>query len=81
MDLPRCVAREKRPFRNYNLRRMCFLVDTYEQILSHSSPFASKIPDDVREKVEASGLGLLLPWAPQQYILAHAVRNRYTSSH
>ncbi|THG95648.1 hypothetical protein EW026_g6040 [Hermanssonia centrifuga] len=39
-------------------------------ILSHGSPFA-KIPDPIKEKIKASGLGLLSPWSPQQTILAH----------
>ncbi|OCH85811.1 UDP-Glycosyltransferase/glycogen phosphorylase [Obba rivulosa] len=39
-------------------------------IMSHASPLAA-VPDAVRQKVEASGLGLLSPWSPQQTILAH----------
>ncbi|OCH85798.1 UDP-Glycosyltransferase/glycogen phosphorylase [Obba rivulosa] len=39
-------------------------------IMSHASPLAV-VPDAVRQKVEASGLGLLSPWSPQQTILAH----------
>ncbi|GJE99108.1 glycosyltransferase family 1 protein [Phanerochaete sordida] len=39
-------------------------------ILSHASPFA-QIPDEVAQKVKASALGMLTPWAPQQTILEH----------
>ncbi|PSR79623.1 hypothetical protein PHLCEN_2v6924 [Hermanssonia centrifuga] len=41
-------------------------------IMSHGSPVA-QVPDSVKEKVKASGLGLLSPWSPQQAILAHSV--------
>ncbi|KAF8067710.1 UDP-Glycosyltransferase/glycogen phosphorylase [Lyophyllum atratum] len=39
-------------------------------ILSHASPF-STIPTELSEKVQASGLGLLTTWSPQQFILNH----------
>ncbi|PSR79622.1 hypothetical protein PHLCEN_2v6923 [Hermanssonia centrifuga] len=39
-------------------------------IMSHGSPFA-QVPDSVKEKVNAFGLGVLSPWSPQQAILAH----------
>ncbi|KAI0644656.1 UDP-Glycosyltransferase/glycogen phosphorylase [Trametes meyenii] len=41
-------------------------------ILSHGSPFAT-VPDEIREKVEKYGKGLLSPWSPQQTILEHPV--------
>ncbi|PIL34101.1 hypothetical protein GSI_03812 [Ganoderma sinense ZZ0214-1] len=40
-------------------------------ILSHASPFAAKIPDEIQEKVKAYGKGFLSPWTPQQLILDH----------
>ena len=43
------------------------------KIFSHASPFAV-IPEAVKVKIEASGMGLLSPWSPQQYILSHPVR-------
>nr|VWP02307.1 Trihydroxynaphthalene reductase (EC (T3HN reductase) [Ganoderma boninense] len=42
-------------------------------ILSHASPFAAKIPDEIQEKVKAYGKGFLSPWTPQQLILDHPV--------
>ncbi|KAF9486600.1 UDP-Glycosyltransferase/glycogen phosphorylase [Pholiota conissans] len=39
-------------------------------IFCHASPFAN-ISEEIRKKVEASGLGLLTKWAPQQYVLTH----------
>ncbi|KAF8528528.1 hypothetical protein BU17DRAFT_80976 [Hysterangium stoloniferum] len=39
-------------------------------ILAHASPMAV-IPPEVSAKVEASGLGLLSPWTPQELILKH----------
>ena len=46
---------------------------TVAKIFSHASPFAS-VPDSMKRKVEASGLGYMSPWSPQQYILSHPVR-------
>lgn len=43
--------------------------------MAHASPWA-KVPDDVRAKVEASKIGLLTPWAPQQVILNNPVRSQ-----
>ncbi|KAJ7265620.1 hypothetical protein C8J57DRAFT_390312 [Mycena rebaudengoi] len=40
-------------------------------ILSHASPFAVVSPA-LSAKVAASGLGMLTPWCPQQFILNHA---------
>ncbi|OSD01251.1 glycosyltransferase family 1 protein [Trametes coccinea BRFM310] len=40
-------------------------------ILSHASPFAGAIPEDVLNKVKAYGKGLLSQWSPQQTILEH----------
>ncbi|KAM5530918.1 hypothetical protein V8D89_015408 [Ganoderma adspersum] len=40
-------------------------------ILSHASPFAANIPDDIQQKVKAYGKGFLSPWTPQQLILDH----------
>ncbi|EKM61882.1 glycosyltransferase family 1 protein [Phanerochaete carnosa HHB-10118-sp] len=41
-------------------------------ILSHASPWA-KVPDEISEKIKASGLGFLTTWAPQQTVLEHPV--------
>ncbi|TBU44934.1 UDP-Glycosyltransferase/glycogen phosphorylase [Dichomitus squalens] len=40
-------------------------------IMSHASPFAGPIPDEIKEKVKAYGKGILSPWTPQQLILDH----------
>ncbi|KAJ7242108.1 UDP-Glycosyltransferase/glycogen phosphorylase [Mycena rebaudengoi] len=40
-------------------------------ILAHASPFAVVSPA-LSAKVKASGLGMLTPWCPQQFILNHA---------
>ncbi|KAL7281193.1 hypothetical protein ACG7TL_004501 [Trametes sanguinea] len=40
-------------------------------ILSHASPFAGVLPDDIVNKVKAYGKGLLSQWSPQQTILEH----------
>ncbi|KAJ3006283.1 hypothetical protein NUW54_g3995 [Trametes sanguinea] len=40
-------------------------------ILSHASPFAGAIPDEIVDKVKAYGKGLLSQWSPQQTILEH----------
>ncbi|KAI5117422.1 hypothetical protein M0805_004053 [Coniferiporia weirii] len=39
-------------------------------LFSHASPF-SVVPEEVKEKVKASGLGFMSPWLPQQMILHH----------
>ncbi|KAJ7047239.1 UDP-Glycosyltransferase/glycogen phosphorylase [Mycena alexandri] len=39
-------------------------------ILCHASPFA-KISDELRTRVENSGIGMLTIWSPQQFILNH----------
>ncbi|KAF8067713.1 UDP-Glycosyltransferase/glycogen phosphorylase [Lyophyllum atratum] len=39
-------------------------------ILSHASPFA-KVPVELSDKVQSSGLGLSTTWSPQQFILTH----------
>ncbi|GLB39043.1 putative UDP-glucoronosyl and UDP-glucosyl transferase [Lyophyllum shimeji] len=39
-------------------------------ILAHASPFA-RISAELSDKVKASGLGMLTPWSPQQFILNH----------
>ena len=49
------------------------------QIVSHASPIAS-VPDDVVEKVNNCGIGMLSSWAPQQAILSHAVRFSHSGS-
>ncbi|KAI0743896.1 UDP-Glycosyltransferase/glycogen phosphorylase [Daedaleopsis nitida] len=41
-------------------------------ILSHASPFAL-IPDEIKDKVQVYGNGLLSSWTPQQHILDHPV--------
>ncbi|KAG5650746.1 hypothetical protein H0H81_011177 [Sphagnurus paluster] len=40
-------------------------------ILAHASPFANPIPAQLSEKINASNLGLLTSWSPQQFILQH----------
>lgn len=47
-------------------------------IMSHSSPFA-QVPPEMQVKVEASELGILTPWAPQQFILNNAVTGWFVS--
>ncbi|KAJ7121048.1 hypothetical protein C8R44DRAFT_787263 [Mycena epipterygia] len=39
-------------------------------ILCHASPFAIISPA-LDEKIKASGLGMITPWCPQQFILSH----------
>ncbi|KAG5647511.1 hypothetical protein DXG03_009448 [Asterophora parasitica] len=39
-------------------------------ILAHGSPFA-KLSEELTQKVKSSSLGLLTPWAPQQFLLNH----------
>ncbi|KAI5117423.1 hypothetical protein M0805_004054 [Coniferiporia weirii] len=39
-------------------------------LFSHASPFAT-VPEEVKQKVTASGLGLMSSWLPQQLILHH----------
>ncbi|KAI0827302.1 UDP-Glycosyltransferase/glycogen phosphorylase [Trametes gibbosa] len=39
-------------------------------IMSHASPMAV-VPEEVKEKVQAYGKGVLSPWSPQQTILEH----------
>ncbi|KAI5117418.1 hypothetical protein M0805_004050, partial [Coniferiporia weirii] len=39
-------------------------------VFSHASPFAA-VPEEVKQKVTASGLGLMSSWLPQQLILHH----------
>ncbi|KAJ3487389.1 hypothetical protein NLI96_g3563 [Meripilus lineatus] len=41
-------------------------------IMSHASPLAI-VPDEVKSRVQESGVGLLSPWSPQQTILSHPV--------
>ncbi|THH12091.1 hypothetical protein EW145_g231 [Phellinidium pouzarii] len=40
-------------------------------VFSHASP-AAIIPEEMKAKVKASGLGFLAPWLPQEEILHHA---------
>ncbi|KAM5530920.1 hypothetical protein V8D89_015410 [Ganoderma adspersum] len=40
-------------------------------ILSHASPFAANVPEEIQQKVKAYGKGVLSPWTPQQLILDH----------
>ncbi|KAG6831438.1 hypothetical protein H0H92_010651 [Tricholoma furcatifolium] len=42
----------------------------YPFIFAHASPYAH-IQPELSEKVKASGIGLLTPWSPQQFILSH----------
>uniref|UniRef100_A0A8H7XNL3 Glycosyltransferase family 1 protein n=1 Tax=Psilocybe cubensis TaxID=181762 RepID=A0A8H7XNL3_PSICU len=39
-------------------------------IITHASPFA-KISENLVQKVQATGIGLISKWVPQQYILDH----------
>ncbi|KAG6807555.1 hypothetical protein H0H92_007112 [Tricholoma furcatifolium] len=39
-------------------------------IVAHASPFA-RISPELSAKVQASGIGLLTPWSPQQFVLEH----------
>ncbi|KAG6821111.1 hypothetical protein H0H93_006450 [Arthromyces matolae] len=39
-------------------------------ILAHASPFA-QVSVELSRKIQASGIGLLTPWSPQQFILNH----------
>ncbi|KDR73124.1 hypothetical protein GALMADRAFT_158263 [Galerina marginata CBS 339.88] len=39
-------------------------------VFSFASPFA-KISDELNEEVKLSGLGIIIPWAPQQFTLNH----------
>ncbi|CDO72764.1 Glycosyltransferase Family 1 protein [Trametes cinnabarina] len=40
-------------------------------LLSHASPFADTLPDEIVNKVKAYGKGFLSQWSPQQSILEH----------
>jgi len=51
-----------------------FLTFSLIQILCHASPFA-KVPEETVRNINASGLGFLTPWGPQQFILNHPVWN------
>ncbi|KDR73125.1 hypothetical protein GALMADRAFT_158264 [Galerina marginata CBS 339.88] len=47
------------------------LIETkFSFVFSFASPFA-KVSDDLNAKVKLSGLGIITPWAPQQFILNH----------
>jgi hypothetical protein len=50
----------------------CTDLATVPQIMSHASPFA-QVPEEFREKVCSSGIGMLVLWAPQDTILEHPV--------
>ncbi|KLO16953.1 UDP-Glycosyltransferase/glycogen phosphorylase [Schizopora paradoxa] len=47
-------------------------------ILAHTAPQAS-IPQEVLDRVEASKLGILCRWAPQQFILGHSATGWFVS--
>ena len=49
----------------------------FYQIFAHASPYA-KISDQLKEKVNSSGLGKLTTWSPQQFILNHPVLYPYS---
>ncbi|OSD03898.1 glycosyltransferase family 1 protein [Trametes coccinea BRFM310] len=40
-------------------------------LLSHASPRAGALPDEIVDKVGAYGKGMLSPWTPQQTVLEH----------
>ena len=48
------------------------LCSLFNQILSHASPLA-KLSEQQIEKIKSSGLGKLITWSPQQFILNHPV--------
>ena len=48
----------------------------FYQIFAHASPSA-KISEQLIEKVNSSGLGMLTTWSPQQFILNHPVLYPY----
>jgi hypothetical protein len=50
---------------------LCSLL-VFNQILSHASPLA-KLSEQQIEKIKSSGLGKLIIWSPQQFILNHPV--------
>ena len=53
------------------------------EIFATASPMAV-VPEEIKEKVQASGLGIFSSWAPQQMILGHTVGFNfaiYSSSH
>ncbi|KAG5650747.1 hypothetical protein H0H81_011178 [Sphagnurus paluster] len=52
------------------LRTGTSLEDVANEILSHASPFA-QVSAELSKKVNASKLGLLAAWSPQQFILNH----------
>ncbi|KIK52850.1 glycosyltransferase family 1 protein [Collybiopsis luxurians FD-317 M1] len=41
-------------------------------LFSHPSPFA-QLSDEMKQKIVESGIGMELPWSPQELILAHPV--------
>ncbi|KAG6809307.1 hypothetical protein H0H92_000751 [Tricholoma furcatifolium] len=47
-------------------------------IVGHASPFAQIAPE-LSEKVKASGIGLLTPWCPQQFVLSHPATGWFVS--
>ena len=48
----------------------------FYQIFAHASPYA-QISEHLPEKVKSSGLGMLITWSPQQFILNHPVLFSY----
>ena len=51
---------------------MIFCLLYFNQILSHASPLA-KLSEQQIERIKSSGLGKLINWSPQQFILNHPV--------
>jgi len=49
-----------------------FFMFSLIQILCHASPLA-EVPEGIASNINASRLGFLAPWVPQQYILNHPV--------
>jgi UDP:flavonoid glycosyltransferase YjiC (YdhE family) len=47
-------------------------------VLAHASP-AAVVPTERRQALEASGIALLAPWAPQQAILSHPATRAFVT--
>ncbi|KAF4610327.1 hypothetical protein D9613_010450 [Agrocybe pediades] len=47
-------------------------------VFAYASPFAN-LPEELLQRVKASGLGLISKWTPQQYILSHPATGWFLS--